>query len=116
MCTNAHWLCVGGLLYVCAERTVCPSARGHKTDIQLVVLFTTPSSLSESLHMVMEDISCPFPLMKLSVYAEESKFLEETSDMTVALIRHVRLLLMMSFPSLRIKQTLVGFFLPCFLH
>lgn len=94
------------LLHVCVERTVCPRARGHKLDIQPVVLFTTPSSLSESLHMVMEDISCPLPLMKLFVYAEESKFLKETLDLTVALIRHVLLLLIISFPSSHIKQTL----------
>lgn len=61
------------------------------------VLFTTSSPLSESLHMVMEDISCPYSLMKLMVYAEESKFLEETPDMTAALIRHVLLLLIISF-------------------
>lgn len=98
---------MGGLFYVWAKRTVCPSARGHKTDIQPVVLFTTTSFLSESLHMVMEDISCPFPLMKLFIYAEESKFLEEVLDMTVALICHVLLLLIRSFTSLHIKQTLV---------
>lgn len=44
---------------VCID-CVCPNARGHKTDIQPVILFTTPSLLSESLHMVMEDIPMSF--------------------------------------------------------
>lgn len=93
---------------------VCPSARGFKTDIQTVILFTTPSPFSESLYMVMEDISCHFPLMKLIIYAEESKFLEETRDMTVALIRHVLLLLIKYFPSLHIKHSNIFFHLVFF--
>lgn len=109
VCTNVYRLGVGGLLHVCLGRTVSSSARGHKTDIQPVVLFTTRSPLSESLCMVIEDISCPFLLMKLIIYAEESKFLEETLDMTVALICHVLLLLIMSFASSHMKQTLVYF-------
>lgn len=86
------------------------SVRGHKTVIQPVILFTTRLPLSKSLRIVIENISCPFLLMKLIIYAEESKFLEETLDMTVALICHVLLLLIMSFASSHIKQNLVYFF------
>lgn len=70
----------------------------------------------ESFHIVMEDISCPFPLIKLLVYAEELTFLEEILSMTVALICHVLLLLVMSFFSLHIKQPLVYFFTFFFLR